>query len=232
MTISKWIPMNTNIKDYYDNLANEYDDDRFGNSYGKYLDVQEKLILQKWLGNTEAQNVLDLGCGTGRFLEFANTGLDISPKMLAIAQQKFPSKKLVLSTATQSPFESETFDIIISFHVLMHLNRSTLQEILVETHRILKKNGRFVFDIPSKHRRKLTKYRAKNWHGSNDLTIEELQKTIGKQWKINQYQGIAFFPIHRIPKRLRPSFIRLDNFLCRSPFKKYASYLIFEFVKI
>lgn len=230
--IHKSITMNNQIKNYYDKLADKYDDDRFGNSYGQYLDIQEKRILETWLSDSEGQYVLDLGCGTGRFLEFANVGLDISPKMLKIAQQKFPNKELVIGSANEIPFKEATFDTIISFHVLMHLDLSMVKEIFAEVHRTLKKNGQFIVDVPSKYRRNLTNYKAKNWHGKNDLTIEDLQKLIGNQWKIVQYQGIAFFPIHRIPKSLRLSFIWLDNLLCRSPFRKYASYLVFEFVKI
>ena len=37
--------MKTSILKYYDNLAANYDENRFGNSYGKYIDQQERSFL-------------------------------------------------------------------------------------------------------------------------------------------------------------------------------------------
>ncbi len=34
--------MKTNIRDYYSNLAESYDENRFGNTYGQYIDQQER----------------------------------------------------------------------------------------------------------------------------------------------------------------------------------------------
>ena len=59
------------IQDYYDKIAHKYDADRFGNSYGRYIDALEREILTTWLHGVKPENVLDIGCGTGRFLDFA-----------------------------------------------------------------------------------------------------------------------------------------------------------------
>lgn len=37
--------MKTNIRDYYSNLAESYDESRFGNTYGQYIDQQERAFL-------------------------------------------------------------------------------------------------------------------------------------------------------------------------------------------
>lgn len=71
------------IKTYYDQIATEYDKDRFANSYGSFIDVQERTILKQYLEGVE--NIVDIACGTGRFMEFCATGLDISEAMLAVA---------------------------------------------------------------------------------------------------------------------------------------------------
>jgi ubiquinone/menaquinone biosynthesis C-methylase UbiE len=55
---------------YYDRLARTYDAERFGNSYGKFIDAQERATLARLLP-LEAGSVLDLGCGTGRLTGFA-----------------------------------------------------------------------------------------------------------------------------------------------------------------
>lgn len=41
--------MRTDILKYYNNLAVTYDKNRFGNSYGKYIDQQEKSFLKYFL---------------------------------------------------------------------------------------------------------------------------------------------------------------------------------------
>jgi hypothetical protein len=35
------------IIEYYNQLASEYDENRFGNSYGQFIDFQERRILNK-----------------------------------------------------------------------------------------------------------------------------------------------------------------------------------------
>ncbi len=186
------------IKEYYDNLAEEYDHDRFGNSYGAFLDQQEKLIVKKHFSKADIQDNLDMACGTGRFLEFAHYAIDISAEMINVARAKFPAKKLSVEDATQTSFDSNQFDKIISFHFLMHFDRTTTLKVFSEGHRILKSGGKFIFDIRTKSPRNISHYKADNWHGANDFTVSEIRELIGEKWVLHQYYGVAFLPIHRI----------------------------------
>ena len=215
------------IKEYYNKLAAEYDRDRFGNSYGNYLDQQEKTLVKSILTDRSKENILDVGCGTGRFLEFASHGIDLSEEMIRVAKRKFPQKKLFVQSATQTTFESSSFDTILSFHMFMHLDKKITKEVFTEIHRLLKKGGRFIFDVPSGQRRKLVKYKANNWHGANDFSPQSLKDMLGDQWEICEYYGIAFFPVHAIPKILRSTFRMLDTLLCHTFLKNYSSYLLF-----
>jgi hypothetical protein len=45
---------------YYDQLASHYDEERFGNSYGDYLDAQERCLLGNWLAPFRGGAILDL----------------------------------------------------------------------------------------------------------------------------------------------------------------------------
>lgn len=224
--------MDTPVKEYYNQLAPKYNADRFGNSYGRYIDRQEKATLSKLFDGHKPNKTLDMGCGTGRFLEFADFGIDISPEMLAVAREKYPQKQLFVESATHTHFADAVFQRITSFHMFMHLDRQTSAAVLDEAHRILQKGGQFVFDVPSRKRRRLTQYKAANWHGANDFTLHEIKEIAGEKWKIRQYYGVAFFPIHRVPAPFRGGLIGLDNLLCRSFLKTYASYLIFVLEKI
>lgn len=216
------------IKIYYDELASTYDKNRFGNSYGKYIDSQERIYLRKNLPQFGSSTILDLGCGTGRFLEFASHGADISPKMIEVAKSKFPNKEIKIGSVSEIPYPDSFFEALFSFHVIMHLNEETVNEFLQESHRKLKEGGRLIFDFPSKKRRNLFKYKNNGWHGSNDFSIRGIKNLIGSDWKIKQYQGILFFPIHRFPSSIRPLLQKMDTLFCKTFLKEYSSYIIIE----
>ncbi len=223
--------MNEEIKTYYNNLASTYNENRFENSYGKYIDFQERTFLKSILPATENNKILDLGCGTGRFLNFANYGIDISPKMVEIAKLKFPEKEIIESSVSSISYPENYFNYIYSLHVIMHLDKETTKIFLDETYEKLKKNGKLIYDFPSEKRRKIVNYKAKNWHAANQFSINEILKLTENKWELTRYKGILFLPIHRFPKFTRPLFLYIDNFLCNSFFREYASYIIIELEK-
>jgi ubiquinone/menaquinone biosynthesis C-methylase UbiE len=219
------------IKNYYDDLAPNYDTNRFENSYGKYINIQERKFLTSILPLDKNKKILDLGCGTGRFLEFANYGVDISPKMIEIAKTKFPKKVIIEGSVSSIPFPENHFDVIYSLHVIMHLNKEITQSFLDETHKKLKSNGKLIFDFPSDKRRKKVNYKVNNWHAANQFTTDEIIKMSETNWKLKKHNGILFLPIHRFPNFIRPLLLSIDNFLCHSFLKEYSSYIIIELEK-
>ena len=212
------------IQQYYDDLAPEYDSDRFANSYGKYLHAQETQIMQQWLKGISQKEILDMGCGTGRFLEFAQHGVDISEGMLTQAKTKFPKKVLQIASIIKTPFADNTFQAVFSLHVFFHLEKEVIQQTIQEAHRILKPSGILIFDFPSKARREMINYQKEGWHGNTTLGLEEIQQYIDGKFILEKHQGVMMFPVHRIPKTLRNSFRFIDTILCQSFLKKWASY--------
>ncbi len=223
--------MNEEINNYYNNLAQTYDTNRFDNWYGKYIDIQERNFLKEISHLDKNYKILDLGCGTGRFLEFANYGVDISPEMIKVAKTKFQEKQICEGSVSSIPFSNNYFDIIYSLHVIMHLNKNMTESFLEEAYKKLKPKGKLIFDFPSKKRRETVNYKAQNWHAANQFSIEEIIKISEPNWKLIKYKGILFLPIHRFPNFIRPLFLFIDNFLCHSFLKEYASYIIIELEK-
>ena len=68
--------MKQEITQYYNDLATDYDKNRFANSYGKYIHLQETQILDKYITLNDISKNLDIACGTGRFLNYADYGID------------------------------------------------------------------------------------------------------------------------------------------------------------
>ncbi len=216
---------NEKVRTYYNEIAQTYDNSRFENTYGDFIDRQERKLIEKHL--TTNLTTLNLGCGTGRFMEYSTHGLDFSVEMLKVAEKQHPNKSYHVAEADTTPFENNSFDQIICFHVIMHLSPKETAAIFREVNRILKPGGTFIFDYPSAERRKLTRYKAKNWHGGNHFKSREMRTLIQKHhWITKTKRGVLFLPIHQFSTKIRKLFFPLDQLAARSPVKRYSSYLI------
>jgi len=104
-----------------------------------------------------ANRILDLGCGTGAltllchraFPEAEIIGLDPAPKMIEQAKMNCPAVdglSFRLGTAKDlSGFAEGSFDAVISNFALHHLTHDEKKGCAQETHRIVRRGGRFVF---------------------------------------------------------------------------------------
>ncbi|MEA5512383.1 class I SAM-dependent methyltransferase [Crocosphaera sp. UHCC 0190] len=102
------------------------------------------------------QKILDLGCGTGsntiilkkRFPDALIVGLDLSPYMLIIAQDKAQQKKLAIhwqqGLAEATNFPSGSYDLVTISMVLHETPTKICQEILQESFRLLKPGGQLI----------------------------------------------------------------------------------------
>lgn len=93
--------------------------------------------------------VLEVGCGTGTFLELYQGGgcevfgLDLSPSMLDVARQKLGDRaQLHLGDAAQMPYEADSFDLVLMAFTLHEMPPDTRVKVLEEAHRILRQEGR------------------------------------------------------------------------------------------
>ena len=221
--------MNEAVKVYYDNLAEDYDENRFSNSYGKFIHRQELAFLKQNI--TEDATCLNLGCGTGRFMEFCSHGYDISENMVKEAKTKYPNKNFKKGCASSTPYDNNTFDTIICLHVIMHLSKSETESLIQEAFRILKPGGKLIIDHPSFKRRRIFKYKAPNWHAANEYSIKMLKELTLTATTHLKTKGVLFFPIHRFPSKTRNLLYSLDQLINKSPIKEYSSYLIHSITK-
>mgnify|MGYP000994442875 CR=1 FL=1 len=104
--------------------------------------------LLKLLEPLPQGNYLDIGCGTGNYLEaFTKKGLlfygaDPSEKMLAEARLKISGDRLICSAAEKLPFDSNSFDGCTAVLTLHHWQN--LDAGLSEICRVLKTGAKFV----------------------------------------------------------------------------------------
>ena len=99
--------------------------------------------------NKKGLRLLDLGCGNGRHLEYAQkigfcdvnlVGCDFSENQLSVTREK--GFEVVLADLESLPFETNSFDVVIciaSFHHL--LDREEQLKALCEMRRVVKSDG-------------------------------------------------------------------------------------------
>lgn len=95
--------------------------------------------------------VLDLGCGFGEFsgvvFDHIEMGIDINRPELAQALKGKKYKKVEWADARKMPFKNSTYNTVVSVSVMEHISHSP--KVLTEVHRVLKKDGLFVFSVPT-----------------------------------------------------------------------------------
>jgi ubiquinone/menaquinone biosynthesis C-methylase UbiE len=94
--------------------------------------------------------VLDVGCGTGRWLRrysslgLEATGVDATPEMLRVARTRGTTAPLVAGEANRLPFRDGEFDVVSDVTVIQHIPATLQPQALLEMTRILKTGGRLI----------------------------------------------------------------------------------------
>lgn len=138
----EYCPYNETSKEYDETRAPLGLDIALGN-----MVLNDKPIYQ--------QDLLDVGCGTGTFLQQVMgklgsvTGLEYNDGMLEQARRNVPSVTLVQGSADVLPFETASFDVVTINQVVHHFPKddhySFLQRVCAEVSRVLRPGGCVVF---------------------------------------------------------------------------------------
>jgi ubiquinone/menaquinone biosynthesis C-methylase UbiE len=100
--------------------------------------------------------ILDVGCSTGAcsaaIIEMKkNTyyGIDVNPDYIKRATQLFPDGNWQSLDARQLDFQSNSFDLAMYIGVLHHMSDELALACLMETHRVIKPQGRVLIAEPT-----------------------------------------------------------------------------------
>ncbi len=137
--------MKERVLEEYNVLAKDYDQ--------RWLSYTQKtlaLTLNVLVLEPE-QRLLDIGCGTGQFLEMVEqrfpdsvlSGIEPNREMLTRAQAKFGQRiKCIEAWAHELPFEDASFDVVTCNNMFHYVDEPL--ETLVEFKRVLRPDGQLI----------------------------------------------------------------------------------------
>jgi ubiquinone/menaquinone biosynthesis C-methylase UbiE len=112
------------VTEGYERWAATYD------SFPNPLLAREERHVVPLLGDLTGKTILDLACGTGRWLEIllrrgaAGVGIDCSTSMLGTARQKYAiASRLAQASCEMLPFRAESFDFAVCSFALGHIRK-------------------------------------------------------------------------------------------------------------
>lgn len=130
-------------------------------------------------GVADRARALDLGCGTGVFLGelhrrgISGVGVDLSPEMIYLAQEKYPSIEFhnadMVNFITDSCFEL----VICTSDAINYLAPNRREQFFANVSMNLKEGGLFYFDFDTE-----TDF-VKHWHG-------QTSQAAGKGWQLSR----------------------------------------------
>lgn len=105
---------------------------------------REYVALHQEMGIRQGESVLDLACGSGLAIELVRArgaigaGIDASPRLIAIAQDRNPDSDIRVGDMNELPWANSTFDVVTSFRGIW----GTTPSAVAEGARVLRPGGR------------------------------------------------------------------------------------------
>lgn len=166
--------VNLKNKDWLNEVAREFSHP----AIVLWRSIELKTIIESIGDGFILTPILDLGCGEGKIAKILfdkgviDIGLDNDPKIVRIARSSKVYKRVVVGDARNLPFKNNSFSTIFSNCVIEHIPEKT--RVLKEVKRVLRKDGVFIFTVPSKN-------------FSEYLFFYNLFKAFGLKWLAKKY---------------------------------------------
>ena len=149
-----------------------------------------RAVIGRHLRNDAGLRTLDLGCGPGAFSPLfaaqGYVGVDINPRYIAYARRHFQGE-FMAGDARAVDLPEASFDQILVFGLLHHLDDETVRAVLREMRRLVAPEGEalVVEDIPAVSRLNLLGHlihTAEN--GQHIRPVEEYRQLYGESFRI------------------------------------------------
>lgn len=137
----------------------EFQEQKAVETYGEGVTAEEltlKPVILKMAGKVRGQNVLDIGCGDGRYSElFARSGANVTATDLAapqieMAQKKHAHQNIRYSVGDVSAADAEpgSMDLVVANLVVPSIGSvEKLEELFAQARKMLRPDGRFIVSV-------------------------------------------------------------------------------------
>lgn len=135
-------------------------------------------------------DLLEVGCGEGRGIRLvlprvrSYSAIDKIEEAIATLRKEFPEARLVAGNLPPLPYPDDSFDSVISFQVIEHINDDVF--FLKEIHRVLRPGGIALITTPNRPQ----SLSRNPWH-IREYTSEELARLAGAIFPDVEMKGIA-----------------------------------------
>lgn len=111
--------------------------------------------------NFKLKHVLDIGCGTGKYLKFLQLngfktdGIDSSKTAIEITKKQLESKSIILCiNMFKFKIPENKYDLVISISTIHHGTKKQIQDLIKKIFKSLIKNGKVFITVPDIKSRK------------------------------------------------------------------------------
>ncbi|RXJ94386.1 methyltransferase [Malaciobacter molluscorum] len=122
----------------------------------QYLDFEDEVYslhkeFMTFVMMNELDNIIDIGCGQGYFLENLKIngkkafGIDLSAEQIKVCEQRGVDAKCMPLHDVKEKFDCAT----AIFDVVNYIPKNHLKEFFVDTYNVLNENGYYMFDVNS-----------------------------------------------------------------------------------
>lgn len=156
-----------------------------------YLDPKIASVVENLAKNNNLKTILDVGCGTGKLVEYLNSrGFVVKGCDPYIKSKK---RNVIEGAATNLPFKDQSLDLITSVSVIEHLTKSEVVKFLNEAGRVLKSGG-YIFLVTPNYNSIWRIIMGKKWFGYSDPTHINFYtpSSLSKLLKENGFKKIKF----------------------------------------
>jgi len=112
--------------------------------YRNQFGISRRELNQEFIGNLpRSLAILEVGCNIGNQLAFLAeqgfnhlTGIEIQNYAIQFAQQRLPQANLIQGSALALPFSDQSFDLVFTSGVLIHIHPHNLAQVITEIYRV------------------------------------------------------------------------------------------------
>lgn len=144
------------------------------------------------------KSVLEIGCGAGYGADYISkfasktVAIDMSKEAVYHGQAKYgDTVNFMMGDGTKLPFKAESFDLVVSFQVIEHIDLKRLLHYLSEIKRVLKENSVFILSTPNRKLRLLPFQKPWNLEHTKEYCQKELMSLLSKVFEEVKVYGMC-----------------------------------------